>query len=173
MPPQKNSGNKKFKRQSGLEMKNRKFIQTMMSDLKADGKLDEDIHIARVMKRLGNGRMEVFYVTSFENEKTGEIELRTHNAQAVIRGSFRGRGKHDVWIDVGSVVVIADTGVGILEITALLTREQAKEFDVDPRIVEDDETREDVGGFEFEGDTKNIVKKTDEVDLSDGDIDNI
>jgi len=130
MPPQKNTGNRGAKKDSGVESKNRKFIQNLMEDVRQEGKVD-NIHIGRVTKKLGNGRMEVFYVN----------DERTHLVQSLIRGSFRGRGKRSVWIDVGSFVAIADTGLGgsiSFEIVALLTADQVRdlgrEIDLDPRL---------------------------------------
>ena len=87
-------------------------------------------------------------------------------AQAVIRGSFRGRGKRSVWIDIGSIVVLADVGLAgsaEFEIVAVLSSSQIhdikKEMTIDPRILAVDavdtsklmsgEALTD-GGFEFD-----------------------
>lgn len=136
MPPQKNSGNKGAKRETGASAKNRRFLQNFMDDVRADGGVD-NVHIGRVLRRLGDGRMEVFFTEKIKgNDSKGRV------AQAVIRGSFRGRGKHSVWIDVGSFVAIAETGVSgpsALEIVAVLTSEQlreiGKEMPIDPRVL--------------------------------------
>ena len=137
MPPQKNTGTKGAKRETPASMKNKRFIQNLFDDLKAEGGVD-DVHIARVLRRLGDGRMEVFYA-----KKVGETdEQRGNVAQAVIRGSFRGKGKHSVWIDVGSFVAVAETGVSgssALEIVAVLTSEQMRDLSkhtkIDPRVL--------------------------------------
>jgi hypothetical protein len=137
MPPQKNNGNRGAKKETGVSAKNRRFKQNFLDDLRKEGEV-ANVHIARILRRMGDGRMEVFYV-----EKVGvKNETRGKVAQAVIRGSFRGRGKHSVWIDVGSFVAIAETGVSgsaALEIVAVFApdemRDIASEFDVDSRVL--------------------------------------
>lgn len=145
MPPQKNSGNKKGRRETGVSVKNRLFVADLMSDL-SQNKDVNGVYLGRVTRKLGNGRVEVLYVAS-EQEKTfdkegNDIEKyvnRTHEVQATIKGSFRGKGKHSVWIDVDTPVVIADSGLNIFTIMAVLTREQVKDIAkstyVDPRIL--------------------------------------
>lgn len=132
MPPQKNSGNKSVKRESGVVMKNRKFIQTFLQDVREESDTS-DIYIARVLKKMGNGRMEVFYVDSKQHP---------HVVQAIIRGSFRGKGKRYVWIDDNSIVIIADSGIGgsaAFEIMAVLSQDEIHDLkktkEVDPRIL--------------------------------------
>jgi hypothetical protein len=132
MPPQKNSGNKSVKRESGVVLKNRKFIQTFLEDVREESDVS-DIYIARVMKKMGNGRMEVFYVDNKQHP---------HVVQAIIRGSFRGKGKRSVWIDDNSVVFIADSGIGgsaEFEIMAVLSADEIRDLrkmkEVDQRIL--------------------------------------
>lgn len=62
MPPQKNSGTKAQKRESGTTKKNNDFVAKILYDL---GKGDNmnDIYIARVSKKFGNGRFEIEYYT--------------------------------------------------------------------------------------------------------------
>lgn len=145
MSGQKNSGNKGRKRESGVSKRHNLLISNLMSDLRNEGKAD-DVYIARVLRKLGNGRVEVFYVTkeiqqTFDREGI-EIEKEvyvTHEGQAIIKGSFRGRGKHSVWVDLGGIVVVSDTGLGILEIVGVLTQEQLNDISktsfVDERIM--------------------------------------
>lgn len=177
MPPQKNSGNKKGRRDTGASVKNRKFIGDLMSDLRQNNHV-EDVYLGRVTRKLGNGRVEVFYVAK-EKEKTfdhdgNDVEkdvYKSYEKQATIKGSFRGRGKHSVWIDVGTAVVVADVGLGQLTIMAVLTREQlqdmAKTSYIDERILKegtiDGNTKDDSG----------IVFEKSEDEISDGDIDDI
>lgn len=156
MPPQKNSGAKRSKKESGVASKNRRFIQALLDDVRNNESV-EDIYIGRVIRKLGNGRVEVFYI-----DAKGRPQLQ----QSSIRGSFRGKGKHAVWIDNGSVVVIADSGIGgasEFEIMAVLSHEQihdlSQEMDIDARVLAlhmtDEKTlmsgvgREE--GFVFEG----------------------
>jgi hypothetical protein len=164
MPPQKNSGNKKAKRETGISVKNRRFVSDMLSDYRKDGKI-ENVYIGRVTRKLGNGRVEVFYVAR-EIEKTfnksgEEVEKEVYNAyekQATIKGSFRGKGKHSVWIDVGTAVAISNNGLDMYEICAVITRDQlkdiAKEIYVDERVlvgVQDGEIKEE-NAIEFDND---------------------
>lgn len=169
MPPQKNSGAKASKRVSGVQAKNARFIQSFMGDIRKEGKAD-DVYVARVIARLGNGRMEVFYM---------DASSRPQTVQAVIRGSFRGKGKRSVWIDIGTIVVIADSGIAgsaEFEIMAILSadeiRDLRKEIEIDARIFELDNRDKEMlkserqtvsDGFEFE--------KAEE--LEDDDIENI
>jgi len=131
MPPQKNSGNKGAKRETSVSVKNRDFAQDYLEDVRSNDA--EGVFVARVLKKMGNGRVQAFYV---DNKST------PHLVQAVIRGSFRGRGKRSVWIEDNSIVLIADSGIAgsaEFEVMALLSSAQihdlrkAKEFD--PRIL--------------------------------------
>lgn len=140
MPPQKNSGNRGAKRETGASIKNRKFVQNLLEDLRSEGAV-EHVHLGRVIRRLGDGRMEVFYVQKLKNDQRGKT------AQAKIPGKFSGRGKHSVWIDVGTFVAIGETGVAgsaAFEIVAVFTPEQmrdiAEEFNIDPRVMAVDNT---------------------------------
>lgn len=140
MPPQKNAGNRGAKRETGASKKNRKFIQDFLDDLRTEDKV-EHVHIGRVLRRLGDGRMEVFYVEMTKN-KSGSMESRGKMTQAKIPGRFSGRGKHSVWIDVGTFVAIVNTGVSgpaAFEIAAVFTPDQmrdvAQEFEIDARIL--------------------------------------
>jgi len=176
MPPQKNSGNKKGRREYGSSVKNRQFIGDLMSDLRQNSHV-EDVYLGRVIRKLGNGRVEVFYVakekeTTFDHDGN-EMEkyvYKSYQKQAMIKGTFRGKGKHSVWIDVGSIVAVGDAGLGHLMIMAVLTRDQlqeiAKTTHVDERIL-----KEGFDGNNQEDDAIVFDEKADE--LSDGDIDDI
>jgi hypothetical protein len=150
MPPQKNSGNKGAKRGTmGASVKNRRFVQNFLDDLRAEGVV-ADVHIGRVLRKMGDGRMEVFYVDTSKKTEQGNV------VQAKIPGKFSGRGKRSVWIDVGTFVAIASNGLGggvEFEIVAVFTpdemRDISKEFDVDPRVLALDIT-----------DSSQLVKKT-------------
>lgn len=117
---------------TNLTNKNKNFIQAYLDDLKT-GDIPVDVHLARVIKKLGDGRLEVFYIGP--NKKPSL-------SQAVIRGSFRGKGKHAVWIDPGSIVLAADSGIpgsASLEIMAVLDQASLdkirKSIDIDNRIL--------------------------------------
>lgn len=170
MPPQKNSGTKAQKRESGTTKKNNRFVNDLLSDLMNDEEMN-DIYIARVSKKFGNGRFEIEYYT--KDSVTNQTAV--HTKQAIIPGRFRGKGKHAVWIDVGSVVALGDAGVGAeLTVMAVLTRQQLKEIGksmyIDERIMNSDSTNAEQteDGFEFEEE-----KKVPEKELEDADIDHI
>lgn len=117
---------------TNLSNKNKNFIQAYLDDLK-DNDVPEDVHVARVLKKLGDGRLEVFYIGA--NKKPSLT-------QAVIRGSFRGKGKHAVWIDPGSIVLAADSGIpgsASLEIMAVLDQASLdkirKYIEIDGRVL--------------------------------------
>lgn len=131
MPP------KSSRKVTNLTNKNNNFIQAYLDDLKA-GEIPTDVHIARVLKKLGDGRLEVFYIGA---------NARPTLTQAVIRGSFRGKGKHAVWIDPGSIVIAADSGIpgsASLEIMAVLDQTSLdkirKHIELDSRILSIDNT---------------------------------
>ena len=161
MPPQKNKGKKGVAgRESGCTKKNNKFIKDFLTDLHKEGEV-ADVHIARVMKMMGNGRVEIFYVLADGKGISG---------QAVIRGLFRGKGKRDAWIDVGSVVAVDVQNLGDITIVAVLSREQIhqleKEMELDPRILAKESTNtEDL--------VKNTVALQDAFDFTDDDITNL
>ena len=132
MPPQKNSGNRGSKKEAAVTTKNNRFVNMVLDDLRKEGHVD-DIYISRILRKMGNGRMEAFYI-----DKDGRPQIR----QTLIRGSFRGKGKRGAWIDIGSIVVMADSGIkgsGEFEIVAVLSHDQIrdlrKEMDIDPRVL--------------------------------------
>ena len=88
---------------------------------------------------------------------------------APLRGGLRGRGKKDVWIDVGSVILLANTGLGgtpwkIMSVfnDRQIARYQELRPEADKRLfvrASTDTPTED-GGIEF-------VAEDDEVDVDD------
>lgn len=146
MPPQKNSGNRAAKknRESGASMKSRKEAEELFANIHD---LDEKKHVSRVIRNFGNGRVEVFYVKKEKNR------IQTFNQQATIRGSFRGRGKRDVWVDIGSFVIVEEN-LGILEIVGILTRQQMKEIvaldDTYKKVLYGEDSEENDVGIEFD-----------------------
>jgi len=103
--PQKNNGKRAAAKVSNASKKNNFLIRDLLDDLKGD--LEENILIARVIKRLGNGRMQVFYTTKNE-DGTSKPNLD----QASIRGNMRGRSKRSLWVDIGSIVIVSKSDVG-------------------------------------------------------------
>jgi hypothetical protein len=104
--------------ESGIAKKNRLVIESVVDDVLNDEIL-EDIFVARVMRKLGSGRFDVFYF-----DRHGH----PHQEQAVVRGAMRGRGKKAVFVEVNEVVIVHDNGLGggsSLEIIAVTSPEQA------------------------------------------------
>jgi hypothetical protein len=98
--------------------KNRGVVEDFIYDITNDGEC-EGVHMAKVTKKMGDGRMETFY-------------FNKHNQQitviAPLKGSMRGRGKSQTPVDVGSIVLLNETGLGggiSHEIFAVLTSAQA------------------------------------------------
>lgn len=175
---QNNSRNKASKRgRGGAAVKNGRAISEFVDTVRSQENTTSNIYVGRVDRKLGNGRVEVRYAVKKREviEAYGEVlqdketyELKT--GQAIIRGSFRGRSKRSVWIEVNSPVLIEDSGLGIMEIKALLTRDQlkdiAKETYVHPQILSDQ------GASAPEGDAFEFGNESEE-EASDTDIDNI
>ena len=172
MAPQKNSGNRGAKRETGASKKNRVFIQNCMDDMRTEGYVD-DVHIGRVIRTLGDKRIEVFYTETVKDDQKGRV------VQAKIPGKFSGKAKHSVFITVGTFVAIANTGVtgsAEFEIAAVFSPDQmrdiSKEIKLDPRVLAIDNTdshqlvsmkmtsRDEVG-YDFE---KNVVDEELEID---------
>jgi hypothetical protein len=184
---QNNSRNKASKRgRGGAGAKNQRAITGVFDDLRSqerrglDVDLSENIYVGRVDRKLGNGRVEVRYAVKKRDvieDKDGVVledkdSYQLQTGQAIIRGTFRGRSKRAVWIEVNSPVLIEDSGLGIMEIKALLTRDQlndlSKEIYIHPVIMSEQ------GGA---AETEDVIEFGNESDnegkISDKDIDNI
>jgi len=138
---------------------NNKIGDKMLDDLmdNPEGVELDGAFIGRVMRRLGDGRMEIFYTV--KETIGGKDRMVDKLIQAPIRGGMRGRGKKDVWIDVGSLVLFEETGLGGMathRILSVFTEAQTARYksivpNADPRLflkVAGVET-EDAGGIEF------------------------
>jgi hypothetical protein len=120
--PKNTQGGSKHKKGSNSEsstsMKNKKLFNNLLADVRDDEDID-GILVGRVMRKLGDGRMEVDFI---KNDR-----LKTEKAR--MKGSIRGRGKKDAWVDVGSYVILNETGVDgalALEIVMPLNPDQVK-----------------------------------------------
>jgi hypothetical protein len=98
--------------------------------------------------------MEVFYIRKQFNEFEGEHGVEV--TQIVpMRGGLRGRGKKDVWVDPGALVVLSETGLAQTthEIVAVFSAAQIAKLrklkpDMDSRFfAETGTTQEDEGGI--------------------------
>ncbi len=107
--------------------------------------LPEGTMLGRVVKRLGNGRMEVFA----QGANKG-----VHTLNVPLRGGMTGRAKKSMWVDANKLVIISETGLAGAshEIVAVLEPghiETVKKFELDPRFFAVSDTAEEDAGFEF------------------------
>jgi hypothetical protein len=150
------SGHRSQRNSEGAKAKhNRCLIDDLLDDIRNDEGLT-DIHIARVTKRMGNGRMEVMFFQ--------DVEDGSRMVQQIVpmRGGLKGRAKKTVWVDIDSLVMIAETGLAGTshEIVAVFLPEQVARLrtmrpDMDQRLFMKGSTESAAAEavFEFE-DTK-------------------
>ena len=107
--------------------KNNAIIADLIADCQdsADGNA-ENICFGKVVKKLGNGRVEAVVV---RNDKLEVI-------QCVVKKFLCGKG---VRIETGSVVVVDDGNVGINTIIAVPDKRQIISLNVDNRLIEDEQ----------------------------------
>jgi hypothetical protein len=139
-------------------VKNKKLFNNLLADIRDDEDID-GILVGRVMRKLGDGRMEVDFI---KNER-----LETEKAR--MKGSIRGRGKKDAWVDVGSYVILNETGVDgalALEIVMPLNPDQVKVLKKEGVISEHlcVKEAEDNDGIEFDVGAKEEVEKEINID---------
>ena len=149
MPSQKNSGKKGMKKEPKGQIKNTKFISELISEFNSAGKIP--VHIGRIMRKFGNGRVEVFYV---------EDDRATFN-QAILKGKLR--------VEPNSIVVLSEdddiSGSCKFQVVASFSREQISKISdkIDRRILALDITDKDQ--------LSSCIKE--EFDFEEPDIDNI
>jgi len=156
--------------ESNKTKQNNKIGDKMLDDLMDNplGVQLDGAFVGRIMRRLGDGRMEIFYTV--KETIGGKERVVDKLIQAPIRGGMRGRGKKDVWVDVGSVVLFEETGLGGMapyRILSVFTPVQIARYksivtDADPRLFVKAGTTdvEETGGIEFD-------EADDEVDVDD------
>lgn len=149
------SGHKAQRNSEGSKARhNREFIDDLLDDLRRGEKVD-DVYVGRVTRRMGCGRMEVFYIKQvadkMEDEESLAFEapvkkapkIRNVDVQQIIpmRGGLRGKAKRTVWVDIDSLVMIAETGLSgtTHEIVAVFSPEQVARYrklkpDADERL---------------------------------------
>lgn len=143
--------------ESNTSMKNKKIFDDLIDDIRKGEDLD-GVYIGRVVRKLGDGRMEVIYFQ----------EGRMETVKAILKGSLRGRGKRDAFIDLNSIVLLIHLGVDsgtTYEIINVFTAEQIhvlkKEVVLDERLfVNTNERKEDA--YEFE---RTEDDEEDEIDI--------
>lgn len=133
---------------------NRCLIDDLLEDLASGEKLG-DVFIGRVTKRMGQGRMEVFYMDQNYTPPRGTQII------APMRGGLRGKGKKTVWVDLNALVMIAETGLAgtTHEIVGVFSPIQVVRYrkivpDADPRLFLTDSVEvskeAEEQGFEFD-----------------------
>ena len=148
------SGHKAQRNSEGSKARhNREFIDDLLDDLRKGEKTD-GVHVGRVIRRMGSGRMEVFYIKTVEDKNDEESlafdapvkktpKIRHVDVQQIIpmRGGLRGKAKKTVWVDIDSLVMIAETGLSgtTHEIIAVFSPEQVAAYrrfkpDADERL---------------------------------------
>lgn len=148
--PKNLQGGSKHKKGSNSESstskKTKRMFENILSDLQ-----DEDldgVHFGRVIRKLGEGRMEVIFIA---NE-------RLETVRAPMKGSIRGRGKKDAWVEAGSYVVLNETGLTgsmsheiVMPLSAVQVAHLRKEGAMDERLFEKTNTESGAAdGIEFE-----------------------
>jgi hypothetical protein len=148
------SGHKSQRNSEGSKARhNREFIDDLLDDYRKGEKTD-GVFVGRILRRMGCGRMEVFYIREVM-EKVSEESLamdtpvkkapkvRKEDVQQIIpmRGGLRGKAKKTVWVDIDSLVMIAETGLSgtTHEIVAVFSPEQVAYYrklkpDADERL---------------------------------------
>lgn len=145
--------------ESSKARNNRTVVDDLLDDYREKSNTD-GVFVGRVLRRMGCGRMEVFYVYRKYNEFEGDHpEDRTQIMPMC--GALRGKGKKNVWVDPGSLVIVVETGLSgtTHEIRAVFSPEQVARLrkvrpDLDERLfvkMEEGETK-DEGGVVFEED---------------------
>ena len=148
------SGHKAQRNSEGSKARhNREFIDDLLDDYRK-GETVEDVYVGRVIRRMGCGRMEVFYIKEVEDKNDEESlafeapvkkapKIRHVDVQQIVpmRGGLRGKAKKTVWVDIDSLVMIAGTGLAgaTHEIIAVFSPEQVSAYrrikpDADERL---------------------------------------
>lgn len=131
--------------EGNIVKRNRQLVDNFMDDITKEGKCD-GVFVSRVTRKLGDGRMEVLYMD-------GGREV---SVPAPIKGSLRGRGKSQAFIEVGTIVLVAETGLtGAMshEIIGVVTASQLASMKrimtLDTRIIDGAAKPGETGEFEF------------------------
>jgi hypothetical protein len=155
------SGHKAQRNSEGSKARNnRLFVDDLLDDYK-NGEQTDGVYVGRVLRRMGCGRMEVFYMEKMGGDDIEEEKFISTQKIMPMRGGLRGKGKKAVWVDVGAVVMIAETGLAgtTHEIVAVFSPEQvARLKKVKPSsderlfVKEGTEPESEAGGFIIEED---------------------
>ena len=115
------SGHKSQKNSEGNKARNNRLKGDALLEDYINEDTTDGVVIGKVVRRLGCGRMEIAH---FNDNGEGSL------LQAPLRGGMRGKGKKSVWVDVGSLVIVAETDLGgkTHEIVAVMTPEQVTRY---------------------------------------------
>jgi hypothetical protein len=179
------SGHKAQRNSEGSKARhNREFIEDLLDDYRK-GETINDVFVGRVLRRMGCGRMEVFYTKTVVDAHDEDMlamdpgaarrapKVRTVDVQQIIpmRGGLRGKAKKTVWVDIDSLVMIAETGLAgtTHEIIAVFSPDQVARYrklkpDADERLFLKGgaEAESNTGGVVFEG-----GEEEEEIDVDD------
>ena len=108
---------------------NREFIDDLLDDYRKNEKTD-GVFVGRVTRRLGSGRMEVFYMAKRPGDEHEAERWESVTRIMPMRGGLRGKAKKTVWVDIDSLVMIAETGLAgtTHEIIAVFSAEQVAKY---------------------------------------------
>ena len=147
--PKNTTGGKGHRSGQNSESQTTKKLAKMFDDLMFDIRSGADLGgliIGRVTRKFGEGRIEV---THFNHD--------VQTIQAIIKGSLRGRGKKDAFIDLNSVVLVNDLGMSsgtTYEVISVFTPDQLgilkKELSLDARLFVNAENKGHDEHYEFE-----------------------
>jgi hypothetical protein len=153
------SGHKARSNSEGSKARNNRcFVDDLLDDYMNKERTD-GVYVGRVLRRMGCGRMEVFYIQEKPADEHEDARKVTVQQIMPMRGGLRGKGKRSVWVDVGSVVMIAETGLAgtTHEIVAVFSDVQVSRLkkvkpDSDDRlfIKMGESAEENTDGFEFD-----------------------
>lgn len=108
---------------------NREFIDDLLDDYRKNEKTD-GVFVGRVTRRLGSGRMEVFYMAKRPADEDEPERWEAITRIMPMRGGLRGKAKKTVWVDIDSLVMLAETGLAgtTHEIIAVFSAEQVAKY---------------------------------------------
>jgi len=126
------SGHKAQRNSEGSKARNnRTLVDAYLDDIR-NGESTKGLYVGRILKRMGSGRMQTFYI---DDDGKGKEQI------IVMRGGLRGKAKKTVWVDVDSVVLIANTELAgtTHEIVAVFSESHVNLYkrlvpDADPRL---------------------------------------
>ncbi len=154
------SGHKAQRNSEGSKARNNRcLVDALLDDIRNGEKID-DVQVGRVLKRMGNGRMEVFTMEEVKGDEYEEKGMKVVQRIVPMRGGLRGKGKKTVWVDIDSLVMIAETGLAgtTHEIVAVFSPEQVAKLrklrpDMDERFFlkgSGSDSADAEGGIEFD-----------------------